>query len=237
LFTASGAEFYEFFVNGVSQGAASTTDTFATTTLATHDGVVVIGSNSCSADTSEGIIIDVITLPTVNAGPDTTITLGESVMIHTTSTGSSQLLYNWTPDYFLNFTNVPNPTYSGPDTTEFVVKVTDTWGCWATDTIVINVYVPDNILLPNVITANGDGKNDIWKLNAKINLDGSDLIIFNRWGELVYEATNYTNDWDGTYKGTGKKLPDGTYYYVLKVPAQNNHVYKGAINILNSDAK
>ncbi len=237
LFTASGAEFYEFFVNGISQGAASTTDTFATTTLATHDEVVVIGSNSCSADTSEGIIIDVITLPTVNAGPDTTITLGQSVMIHTTSTGSSQLLYNWTPDYFLNFTNVPNPTYSGPDTTEFVVKVTDTWGCWATDTIVINVYVPDNILLPNVITANGDGKNDIWKLNAKINLDGSDLIIFNRWGELVYEATNYTNDWDGTYKGTGKKLPDGTYYYVLKVPAQNNHVYKGAINILNSDAK
>ncbi len=237
LFTASGAELYEFFVNGVSQGAPSTTDTFSTTSLATHDEVYVIGSNSCSADTSEGIIIDVITLPMVYAGPDTTITLGQSVTIQTSSAGSSQLLYSWTPDYFLNFTNVPNPTYSGPDTTEFVVKVTDTWGCWATDTIVINVYVPDNILLPNVITANGDGKNDIWRLNAKINLDGSELIIFNRWGELVYEAETYTNNWDGTYKGTGKKLPDGTYYYVLKVPAQNNHVYRGAINIINSDAK
>ncbi|HLP52499.1 MAG TPA: gliding motility-associated C-terminal domain-containing protein [Chitinophagales bacterium] len=237
LFTASGAEFYEFFLNGVSQGAASTTDTFSTTGLASHDEVYVIGTNSCSADTSDVIITDVITLPTVDAGKDTTITLGETVMINTTATGTGLLLYQWTPDYFLNFTNVPNPTFSGPDTTTFTVKVTDTYGCWAQDSVTINVFVPDNILLPNIITANGDGKNDIWRLNPKINLDGSELIIFNRWGEMVYESENYTNDWDGTFRATGKKLPDDTYYYVLKVPAQNNHIYKGAINILNSDAK
>ncbi|HLP20327.1 MAG TPA: gliding motility-associated C-terminal domain-containing protein [Chitinophagales bacterium] len=237
LFTASGSEFYEFFLNGVSQGAASTTDTFSTTSLASHDEVYVIGSNSCSADTSDVIITDVITLPTVDAGKDTTITLGETVMINTKATGTGLLLYQWTPDYFLNFTNVPNPTFSGPDTTTFTVKVTDTYGCWAQDSVTINVFVPDNILLPNIITANGDGKNDIWRLNPKINLDGSELIIFNRWGEMVYESENYTNDWDGTFRATGKKLPDDTYYYVLKVPAQNNHIYKGAINILNSDAK
>jgi gliding motility-associated-like protein len=87
------------------------------------------------------------------------------------------------------------------------------------------------------LTTNDDGKNDLWILNSKINLDGAELVIFNRWGELVYESESYTNDWDGTFKDTGKKLPDDTYYYVLKVPMQNNHVYKGAINILNSNAK
>ena len=157
--------------------------------------------------------------------------------MNTTSTGTGSLVFDWTPNYFLNFANVPNPTYSGPDTTTFVVKVTDSYGCWGTDTITINVYVPDNILLPNLITPNGDGKNDKWILNYKINLDGSDLVIFNRWGETVYEASNYTNDWDGTYKTTGKSLPDDTYYYVLKVPNHQNYIYKGAINILNGKAK
>ncbi len=237
-FTASGAEFYLFYVNGIAQDTApSLSNTFSTSSLNNHDAVYVIGSNSCSADTSESIFIDVITLPTVDAGPDTTIALGQIVNLHTKATGTGLLIYNWTPNYWLNFANVPNPTYSGPDTVTFEVRVTDTYGCWGADSITINVYVPDNVLLPNIITPDGDGKNDIWRLNYKINLDGSNLVIFNRWGETVYEANNYTNDWDGTYKATGKKLPDDTYYYVLKVPAQNNHVYKGAINILNGTAK
>ena len=236
-FTASGAEFYQFFVNGVAVDTASPSNTFTTNSLSNHSDVYVVGSNSCSTDTSESIVIDVITLPTVDAGPDTTIALGQIVHLHTKSTGTGSLVFDWAPNYHLDFANVPNPTYSGPDTVTFVVKVTDTYGCWGTDTITINVYVPDNVLLPNILTPDGDGKNDKWILNYKINLDGSNLIIFNRWGETVYEANSYTNDWDGTYKATGKKLPDDTYYYVLKVPAQNNHIYKGAINILNGTAK
>jgi len=236
-FTASGAEFYQFFVNGIAQDTPSLSNTFTTFSLSNHDEVFVIGSNSCSADTSESIYIDVITLPKVAAGVDTTIELGQTVVLETKASGTGSLVYNWSPNYFLNFTNVPNPTYSGPDTTTFVVMVTDIYGCWGTDTITVNVFVPDNVLLPNIITADGDGKNDLWILNYKINLDGSNLIIFNRWGETVYEAESYANNWDGTYKATGNKLPDDTYYYVLKVPMQNNHIYRGAINILNSNAK
>jgi len=236
-FTATGAEFYQFFINGIAVDTASLNNTFTTTSLNSHDAVFVVGSNSCSIDTSESIIIDVITNPVVDAGPDTTITLGEVVVLNPTASGASSLLYLWSPNYHLSFTNVPNPTYSGPDTTVFTLKVTDTYGCWASDSVTINVFVLENILLPNILTPNGDSKNDLWILNPKIQLEGSNLVIFNRWGEIVFEADSYTNNWDGTYKATGKKLPDGTYYYVLKVPLQNNHVYRGAINILNSDAK
>ena len=52
---------------------------------------------------------------------------------------------------------------------------------------------------------------------------------------LVYETWNYANDWGGTYKSTGQKVPDGTYYFVLTVPAQNNHTYKGPINVLDTE--
>jgi gliding motility-associated-like protein len=88
-----------------------------------------------------------------------------------------------------------------------------------------------------VITPNGDGKNDVWQLDPKIDLAGSHLIIFNRWGEVVYETYNYNNDWGGTYKSTGHKVPDGTYYYVLTVPNPDNHTYKGPINVLDSSGQ
>lgn len=233
-FTASGAVDYQFFVNDSAWTTLDTTNTFTTSALSDHDEIKVFGTNGCSSDTSEFIIIDVIPLPTVSVGPDTTIDLGQRVQLYSTASGASSLVYLWTPDS-LNVNNIPNPVYSGPDTIILHLKVTDVNGCSATAADTINVRIPDNILLPNVITPNGDGKNDLWVLNPKIDLIGSHLVIFNRWGELVFETDNYNNDWGGTYKSTGHKVPDGTYYYVLTVPAQDNHTYKGPINILSSE--
>jgi len=102
--------------------------------------------------------------------------------------------------------------------------------------VTIDVYIPNAIVLPNVITPNGDGKNDVWKINPKLDLTGSNLVIFDRWGEKVYEAENYASNWGGTYRNTGKLLPDGTYYYVFKVPSENNHVYTGAISIISGSS-
>jgi gliding motility-associated-like protein len=233
-FIAGGATLYQFLVNDSAWTTVSTDDTFTTTGLANHDQVVVVGSNACSTDTSEFIIIDVIPTPTVTVGPDTTIVLGQTVQLYSNASGSSSLVYIWTPDSSLNLTNIPNPVYSGSDTIILQLKVTDISGCTAVAYDTINVIIPDNIILPNIITPNGDGYNDAWVLNPKINLAGSHLIIFDRWGDKVYETTNYANNWQGTYMNTGNKVPDGTYYYVLTVPAQNDHTYEGPINILSS---
>jgi gliding motility-associated-like protein len=154
--------------------------------------------------------------------------------LYSNASGSSSLVYIWSPDSSLNLTNIPNPVYSGSDTIILQLKVTDISGCTAVAYDTINVIIPDNITLPNIITPNGDGYNDAWVLNPKINLAGSHLIIFDRWGDKVYETTNYANNWQGTYMNTGNKVPDGTYYYVLTVPAQDNHTYEGPINILSS---
>jgi gliding motility-associated-like protein len=236
-FTAGGAQNYQFFVNDTAQDTISTDSTFTTNTLSYHSAVYVVGSNLCSIDTSEEIIIDVIPPPVVSAGPDTTIQLGQSVQLQGVASGVTSLIYLWYPGNGLDFVNIPNPTYSGSDSVVLWFKATDTYGCSDSAQVTIDVNIPDNVLLPNIITPNGDGKNDVWKLNDKINLNGSHLVIFSRWGETVYEADSYNNDWGGTYKGTSKKLPDGTYYYVLSVPARNNHIYKGAISIISGEAK
>ncbi len=233
-FTASGADLYQFFVNNISQGLPSATDSFVTATLQNHDVITVVGSNLCSTDTSEPIIFDVHSLPIVNAGPDTTIPLGTTIVLQGGASGTGLLIYHWTPPSGLSYVNILNPTFAGMDTTTYTLHVSDTYGCVDSDQVTINVYIPDAVELPNIITPDGDGFNDVWKLNPKLNLDGSHLIIFNRWGETVYETENYANDWGGTYKSTGKKVPDGTYYYVLKIPTENNAIYRGAINVLNS---
>ena len=59
-------------------------------------------------------------------------------------------------------------------------------------------------------------------------------MIFDRWGEVVFTSNNYTNDWGGIDQRNGKQLPDGAYFYVLKIPSLNNQVIKGNINIVDS---
>jgi|GEM_PF-2986003 len=65
----------------------------------------------------------------------------------------------------------------------------------------------------NIITPNGDGKNDTWKV-ANIELyPTNEVKVFNKTGEVVYSKTNYQQDWDGSYNG--RSLNPGTYYYQI----------------------
>ena len=237
-FTALGASNYQFFINGIAQDSMSATNTFSTFSLQNNDAVTVVGTNTCSADTAVPVGFNVYPLPRVWAGNDTAIALGQSLQLNAVASGSGLLVYQWNPSSLLNVGNIPDPIYSGTaDSVVFTVVVSDTYGCIDSDQVTVHVIVPDAVQLPNVITPDGNGKNDTWKVNSRVDLTGSKLVIFNRWGETVYQAENYNNDWGGTYRNTGEKLPDGTYYYEFQVPSQNNHLYKGAINILNGGAK
>jgi len=237
-FNAAGAEQYQFFINGVAADSLSSTNTYSTFALQNADVVTVVGTNACSADTSGPLGFEVHSLPVVSAGNDTSVALGQSVQLNGVATGSGLLVYQWSPAPVLSIANIPNPVYSGSaDSTVFTLSVSDTYGCIDSNHVTVYVYVPNAIVLPNIITPDGNGKNDTWKINSRVDLTGSKLTIFNRWGETVFYEENYHNEWGGTYKDTGEKLPDGTYYYELTVPSQDNHLYKGAINILNGGGK
>lgn len=69
----------------------------------------------------------------------------------------------------------------------------------------------------NIITANGDGVNDLFKISClEQNLYPENrLVIFNQWGDIVFEAAPYLNDWDGSYQR--ELLPSGTYFYILEL--------------------
>ncbi|RFM32251.1 DUF11 domain-containing protein [Chitinophaga silvisoli] len=81
--------------------------------------------------------------------------------------------------------------------------------------------------VPNVITPNGDGKNDQFVIKGLDLYPGSKLEIYNRWGNQVYRSDNYNNNW----KGEG--LSAGIYYYVLRINmAGGPQLYKGYVELI-----
>jgi len=85
------------------------------------------------------------------------------------------------------------------------------------------------MVLPNLITPNGDLKNDKWIIDNLQFHPNHSLMIFNRNGNLVFETTDYQNDWDRTLNG--KPLPATSYYYVLEVEGYDNP-FKGTVTII-----
>jgi large repetitive protein len=87
----------------------------------------------------------------------------------------------------------------------------------------------DSCKIPSIITPNDDGLNDELKIPclSDDNPD-SEIMIFNEWGDRVYFAKPYRNNWRGTYKS--EPLPDGTYFYVFTAQSYST-VQKGSITI------
>ncbi len=93
--------------------------------------------------------------------------------------------------------------------------------------IKVNEVPISNILsIPNAITPNGDGKNETLVIENIDKFPNNELIIFNRWGNIVFKSKPYHNEWDGA------NLPDGTYYYILNINQEVGDVLKGDVTII-----
>ena len=136
----------------------------------------------------------------------------------------------WQPDQWLSDSSSQTPVATPLDDVQYTVTITDENGCSGTETVNLEVIEDYSLVIPNLITPNSDGYNDVWKIKNLIYYEGCQLTIFNRWGTEVYSASDYQNDWDGT-SDNGNELSDGTYYYVIDCE-NGEKVYKGSISIL-----
>ena len=91
------------------------------------------------------------------------------------------------------------------------------------DCVAFPLETPDSIEISKVVTANNDGNNDVFEISDLEPYDfTADVQIFNRFGKIVYESSNYQNNWDGHNNGSmttgsNNKLPTGTYYYLITI--------------------
>ncbi len=141
---------------------------------------------------------------------DTTICMGEIITL--TASGRADIVW-------YNFNNTTTPVYTGFSfttphitTTTIYYIASDSAMCHSRLTpFTINVeYCP--VFIPNVFTPNGDGKNDLFTVEAK-GLASLHVRVYNRWGMFIYEW--FTNDggWNGE-TNSGAKCPDGVYFYI-----------------------
>ncbi len=121
--------------------------------------------------------------------------------------------------------NVPSPSYTftTPGTYNVTLTITTEDDCESIVTIPY-VILPEDIEIPNVFTPNNDGNNDYFVIKNGEFYRNS-LAVYNRWGQVVFEANNYRNTWRAA------DVADGTYYYVFTTE-ENDKEYTGHVTIL-----
>jgi len=174
--------------------------------------------------TSQPDTLIVHALPNGFAGPDTNLVVGNSVQLN----ASGGNTYQWAPPSFLDNANSPNPITTPLNNIMYVVYITDSYGCSNTDTVNIEVDDATDIFIPDVFSPNGDGQNDILYVRGK-GIKEIEFIIYDRWGEKVFESSDLNKGWDGSFKS--KLLSTAVFVYYIKAISYNDQAYERKGNV------
>ena len=154
-------------------------------------------TNGFGSDTYTSTLI-VNEVPTVNAGLDTTIEMNATVTLTAIGTPPGGT-YLW-DDPSLDCPECSIIDVSPVFTQNYVVIYTTAEGCSATDEVLVTVLFEEAIGVPNGFSPNSDGMNDILFVEGE-GITGMQFVIYNRYGNKVFESTNQALGWDGTFNG------------------------------------
>jgi gliding motility-associated-like protein len=165
------------------------------------------------------------------------LNIGAEFDFFNNSTNSNS--YSWEFDNGLSSTlENPSTVYYSNGTYVVSLAVTGALGCTdsTSQVITINTVTTEiEVLIPNAISPNGDGKNDYWDLDfLQLLYPNAHVEIYNEWGQQIFISDGYSVPWNGTYNG--ELVPDGNYFYILDLTGEGNEdeIFKGAILVLKS---
>ncbi len=168
---------------------------------------------------------------TIENRDDSTVSKGNSTQV----IASGAFTYLWTPPLTVSDFRSASPYLSPLTNTKYTVLGTTSDGCSDSASITIKVVLGFKVYPNNILTPNGDGYNDIWKIKNIEYYPNNIVKVYNLQGAIVFTKEAYAGDWNGTYTGGVGKLPSGTYYYSinLDVAATPAAFVKGYLTILN----
>ncbi|MEO1257425.1 MAG: gliding motility-associated C-terminal domain-containing protein [Bacteroidota bacterium] len=135
-----------------------------------------------------------------------------------------------TAPYQLQWNNgASETTLTGLTFGDYLLVVTDANDCEAEFSFAVGQNC--ELRVEDVVSPNGDGENDNWIVNGLDEFPENEVAIFNRWGQEVWSAKGYNNDWAGTNED-GELLPIGAYFYVLKLNDVEERVLSGAVTLV-----
>lgn len=187
----------------------------------------VVGVDSTGCSDTASVFINLFPKPYINAFPDVYAVYGDEVQLGASS--STPGLYTWSPAEFLSCVNCPNPIANPNTYTTYTVSYIDENGCLASDAM--HIYYDPIIYVPNTFTPDGNEFNNGFQVVAS-NIESFELLIFDRWGELIYTMNSLDDYWDGTYKGL--KCQDGTYVWKLEYGdfLDGKYLLTGHVNLI-----
>jgi gliding motility-associated-like protein len=208
----------------------------STQTVSSGGNYLVTYTNSCGTSTA----IVQVTQSTVSAGFTFNPPGGNApLLVDLTNTSSNYTLSAW--DFgngqTSSATNANGVSYPAAGTYTITLTVQNTDGCTSTVSQVIEVTPGEFGPVPEAFTPNGDNNNDLFKINGIERYPSAELLIYNRWGSLVYSMKGYNNSnaWDGKANANGKsggKLPTGTYFYLLNLNDEGGQVFRGFVELM-----
>lgn len=160
---------------------------------------------------------------------NTTITLGETV---TLNTESEAIMWVWNPVDYLDDPMLKSPKATPKENIKYTVLAYNRFGCTATEEVNINVIYTPKLFMPNAFSPNGDGLNDVFKLE---NIQYERLIsfrVFNRMGKEVFHSSNPDKGWDGLIEG--QPAPQDVYFYMIQIvmPGSEIRTLKGDVTLM-----
>lgn len=171
---------------------------------------------------THSVFVEVLNNDSVHIGMDTTICNGDSIILPRNSLHKPA---KWSNGHFGSSLLIHESGYYWFEPYET--------NCLYSDTIQISVrYCDDKISMPNIFTPNGDGSNDLFYPINYQYLKHAELLIFNRWGQLVFNGIDGNLSWDGNFNG--QQCSDGTYFYILSYSTSDNreHSQKGFLTLI-----
>lgn len=209
-----------------------------------NPGTYVVRATNQTGCASFDTVVLSLSNPIANAGPDQVIEIGQSVTLTGSGAGPGGMYY-WYANKPVSFSNplaqttISIPQTNKPDTITYYLIVTDVGGCQGIDSVKVFVIEPPKQLdsveifsrVPNLVTPNGDGINDVLDLSELIGNQTCELVVMNRYGKVVFNALPYANNWAGT-DNAGAPLPDGAYYFL--VVCDDVVIYRGSVTIIQN---
>jgi gliding motility-associated-like protein len=222
---ATGAQYKWVYGDGTTGTNANPTKTYKQANSYTVT-MVVTSNEGCISDTAS-TVVKVYSVPVVDAGPDLITEPGKAVLLQATVTPANATL-TWSPPTGLSSATQLQPMASPVETQRYYITATGDKGCSSTDSMLLKVF--KELKVPNAFTPNGDGKNDTWKIPGLEDYKNATVQVYNRWGQVVFKSTGYSNPWRGDINGT--PLPTGAYYYVIQPKEGGYGTISGSVMII-----
>jgi gliding motility-associated-like protein len=208
--------------------------------LATPDVTTLYNATIRSADSScvwmDSVLVNVLQISnlSVTASPGQ-IYNGQSSQLLATLGENLPAQFLWEPPLSLNADNIFDPVASPGTTTVYEVNVTLNSGCVLRGTTIVEVLLRNCtdrfVFLPTGFSPNGDGENDVLRVESAY-VEQLYWVVYNRWGEKVFEADSLDDQWDGSHRGEQQAVETFGYYLRAVCPGGNVLEKKGNITLL-----